>query len=567
MIKGISGQNWFILEEKNKAPDFLTKKYGKVIGQLIYNRKKLFNSDFSEENIYPDLSNLTNPNLFHKLDEISKKLADSIKKGKKIAIYGDYDADGITSTALFANFLYDIGVKVRYYIPSRFSEGYGLNKAAIKKISEIADVLIVLDSGTSSYEELIFAVKNGLEVFVFDHHEPKDKTWKYENVNLLNPKLYDEILPYFKHLSTVGIVFYIMIMLRRYLKLDIKLKPYLDIVSIGTIADMVPLTLVNRILVKNGINEINKKKRQGIRALLNNLSLKSVNSFDISFHIAPRINAAGRLDDAKKAVKLLITRDKNQSINLANELEILNKKRQKITENVLSECQKSVDKKGFSNIIVVHGENWHQGVIGIVAGRLLEKYKVPSIVLAINNGKAIASVRSTPDINIYNVLHKHSYLFEKFGGHSMAAGFTIETSKIKTLKEVLENEMENIEKEKISLELDMEVPLSYWNEKTFKELNLLEPFGEENPFPTFVARNLKIEDFMTLGKDNLHIKFWLKDENKNVYQALWWNSKNYVKHLSVGMVVSIAYTPKLSTFNNKTSVDFIISDIGYDKNH
>jgi len=562
MEKGISGQRWLLIEDKNKAPQYLIDKYGKVIAQLIYNRKELFNNKFDEEYIYPTLEKLSSPAEFKHLEEIALKLADRIKKGKKIVIYGDYDADGITSTALLANFLYDIGVKTKYYIPSRFNEGYGLNKKAIKKIGQIADVLIVLDSGTNAYDELIFATKQGLEVFVIDHHEPKDKNWSAENVNVLNPKLYSSIDTHFHHLSTVGLVFYIMIMLRKILNLDIKLKPYLDIVSIGTIADVVPLSLLNRIFVKKGIEEINKKKRHGIKALLETLSLNKVNSFDISFHIAPRINAAGRLDDAKKAVKLLISRDENQSKQLAYELELLNKKRQRITESVFKESQISIKQKGFSNSIVIANENWHSGVIGIVAGRLLEKYKVPAVVLSIQNGYAIGSVRSTKEINIYKILEKHSYLFEKFGGHSMAAGLTIKSSNIPLLEKILEEEIEKFEKEEPIIEIDMEVPLSYWNEENFKKLSILEPFGEGNPYPKFIGRRLRIQDFITVGTEQQHIKFWLKEEDtKQIFQALWWGAKSFTKILSVGQIVDIVYTPKSSCWNGKTSINFIINDI------
>ncbi len=561
MNRGLTGHRWLILEDIEKAPDYLVKKYGKVIAQLIYNRRNIFGEDIDENHVFPSLKNLIEPKYFTKLEETAKTLASFIKKGKIIAIYGDYDADGITSTALLATFLHDIGVKVRYYIPSRFSEGYGLNKVAIKKISKLADVLIVLDSGTSAYDELKFAVENGLYVFVLDHHEPKNKNWTFKNVNILNPKLFDNIRPEFKHLSTVGIVFYLMIMLRKYLNLDIPLKPYLDIVAIGTIADMVPLTFINRILVKKGIEEINKKRRKGIKAMLSNLGIEKVNSFDISFQIAPRINAAGRLDDAKKAVKLLISKSEYQSRQLANELEFLNKKRQKITENVFKECQYSVKKEGFSNLILVSGENWHQGVIGIVAGRLLERYKVPSIVLSVNDGYAVASVRSVPGINIHDILSKHAHIFEKFGGHSMAAGFTIKSSNINKLRKILEDEIRNIKKEEIPIEIDMEVPLSYWNEKTLKAISILEPFGEENPYPTFIAKNVRIQDFVTIGAEGQHIKFCFKDENRNFYEALWWGAKNYIKHLSVGMNVDIVYTPKISKFNNKTQINFIISDI------
>ncbi len=563
MERGISGQRWLILEEVHKAPLSLVKKYGRVIAQLLYNRQEIFNKDFSEEYIYPTLEKLIPPQEFINLNHIALKLADAIKSKKKIAIYGDYDADGITSTALLANFLYDIGVKTKYYIPSRFNEGYGLNKKAIKKISQIADVLIVLDSGTNAHEELKFASDLGLEVFVLDHHEPKNFDWSYKNVNILNPKLSNDISPYFKHLSTVGIVFYLMITLRKLLNLNIKLKPYLDIVAIGTVADVVPLSIINRILVKKGIEEINKRHRPGIRALLENLSVKEVNSFDVSFQIAPRINAAGRLDDAKKAVKLLISRDLQQSRQLAKELENLNRKRQKITETVFKESQISIKEQGFSNSIVIANESWHAGVIGIVAGRLLEKYKVPSIVLSIQDDEyAVGSVRSTPEINIYKILEKHSYLFEKFGGHSMAAGLTIKKSNIPKLQKVIEEEIEKFKKEEPILEVDMNIQPSYWNEENFKELSVLEPFGEGNPYPKFVGRSVRIQDFITVGNEGQHVKFWLKEEDtKKTFQAMWWGAKNYLKDISVGQIIDLVYTPKLNHWNGNTSITYIIYDI------
>ncbi|MDQ7055498.1 MAG: DHH family phosphoesterase [Persephonella sp.] len=278
------------------------------------------------------LHRLLDPQLFINLENVSYRIARLIKEGKRIAIYGDYDADGITSTALLVNFLRDIGVRVKYYIPSRFFEGYGLNKNAIKKISEVADALIVVDSGTNAHSELLFAKQLGIEVFVLDHHEPVNSEWKTDGIHILNPKLYTDINPFFKHLASVGISFYILIMLRRILNLEIKLKPYLDIVAIGTVADVVPLSLINRIFVKKGIEEINKKRRPGIKALLEHISTSSVSSFEIGFNIAPRLNAAGRLDDAKKAVKLLITQDERVGRVISSELEFLNKKRQKLTE-------------------------------------------------------------------------------------------------------------------------------------------------------------------------------------------------------------------------------------------
>jgi single-stranded-DNA-specific exonuclease len=563
MITGLTGRKWVLLEEKNRAPEFLVKKYGHVLAQLIYNRKELFDNNFDEDSIYPSLQKLLDPQFFNNLDTVSLKLSEYIKKKKKIAIYGDYDADGVTSTALLVNFFRDIGVDVRYYIPSRFHEGYGLNKRAIKKISEISDVLIVVDSGTNAHEELKYARDLGLQVFVLDHHEPSDPEWRSQDVTILNPKLHKEINPLFKHLASVGIAFYLIIMLRRLLGIDIKLRPYLDIVAIGTVADVVPLSLINRIFVKKGTEELNKKNRPGIKALLESLSIEEVSAFEIGFNIAPRLNAAGRLDDAKKAVKLLITRKESTGKLLSSELEFLNKKRQKLTEHAFKETQRRLKGEKEINSIVVADESWHPGIVGIVAGRLVEKYKVPAVVLSVKNGKAIGSARSIPSINIFEIMEKHSYLFDKFGGHSLAAGLTISTGNIPKLKEVLFNTVQNLSPEDTVsvIEIDMEVPLSYWSPEKVKNLKILEPFGEGNPYPCFIAKNLRISDFMTVGSANQHLKFWLQDSGKNAFSALWWNYGDKMKNLSVGMYIDVVYTPKISNWNGKTTVDFILKDI------
>ncbi len=561
---GLAGYRWKIISEQNKAPSYVLKKYGKVLGQLIYNRKEIFSDNLDEEIIYPKFTKLLEPSLFTDLAKVSYELADVIKKRKKIVVYGDYDADGITSTSLLINFLRDIKVDVRYYIPSRFSEGYGLNKNAIKKISEIADVLIVVDSGTNAFEELMYAQKLGLKVFIFDHHEPKNPNWNANNIYILNPKLYGDIDESFKHLASVGIVFYILIMLRKLLNLDIQLRQYLDIVSIGTVADVVPLSLINRILVKKGIEELNKKQRIGIKSLLDNLDIKEASTFDLSFIIAPRLNAAGRLDDAKKAVKLLITRSKKVGDTISKELELLNKKRQKLTELVYKEAQLQISKNiSDAKSIVVSNPNWHPGIVGIVAGRLAQKYKVPSVVLSVHNGKAIGSARSSGNINIYKFIEENSELFEKYGGHALAAGFTIPVENIPKFTKRLEKYIRNLDEEdRITyINIDMEVPLSYWTEKAIEELKILEPFGEGNPYPIFIARDLRIDDFITIGHENQHLKFWFKDDKGDVYPALWWGAVNYFKYLSVGMKVDIVYIPKVSSWRGRRSVEFILEDI------
>lgn len=431
---GISGYQWINLSETNPAPDFLVEKYGRILAQILYNRKELFNNNFSQEYIFPKLQNLVSPTYFYNLEEIALKLTQHIKNNVPIVVYGDYDADGITSTSLLINFFRDIKANAKYYIPSRFSEGYGLNKDAIKKISEHGKVLIVCDSGTNAFDELFYARDLGLEVFVLDHHEPSNLWQNYnppylsEKINIINPKLYsdDQINPLFKHLATVGVAFYLIAILRRLLNVDIKIRDYLDIVAIGTVADVVPMSFINRVMVKFGLEELNKQKRVGIKELLNVASIKKeLTAQDIGFIIGPRINAAGRLADAKNSVQLLITQDQSKANVLAIELENLNRKRQKLTNDVISEAEREIQKQELKNVIVVGKENWHSGVVGIVAGRLTEKYKLPSVVLSIKNGKAVGSARSVSKVNIYKALNKCSYLFEKFGGHSMAAGMSL----------------------------------------------------------------------------------------------------------------------------------------------
>ncbi|NPA52788.1 MAG: single-stranded-DNA-specific exonuclease RecJ [Aquificae bacterium] len=558
----LSGYDWIDLSENNTPPPHILQRFGKVLGQLLYNRKSLF-EELEKDKITPDLKNLLHPSLFKDIELVAYSLAEDLKKGKKIAIYGDYDADGITSTALLANFFTDIGVKVSYYIPNRFSEGYGLNKKAIKKISKVADVMIVVDSGTSSYEELLYAKSLGLKVYILDHHEPKDKTWKQEDVFILNPKLHDDLNPVFKHLASVGLSFYLMIALRSLLNLDIRLKPYLDIVSIGTIADVVPLSLINRILVKKGLEEINKKKRVGIKALLESASLdRDISSIDIGFILAPRLNASGRIDDANKAVKLLITRDLKKANALSQELDFLNKKRQKLTEVVFKEAQEMITEEDKNSAIVVWSENWHEGVVGIVAGKLAERYRVPSIVLSIKNGKAIGSARSISGINIYESIKDFSNMLTKFGGHSAAAGLSLYTDNLSKFKEAFQSKIyEHTGGKPVMIkEYDMSVPFSYWNIEHIESLKILEPFGEKNPFPRFLAKNVRIEDFMLIGNNQQHIKFWFK-EDSNAFPGLWWGASKYIKNLSVGTQVDIVYTPRINNWNNTTGIDFIIDDI------
>lgn len=568
MKVGLSGYQWVVLEEINRPYRFLLEKYGKVLGQLLYNRKELFDDRFSEEYIVPNLNNLLKPSFFNHLEEIALKLTESIRKNKRIVVYGDYDADGITSTSILVNFFRSINAYCKYYIPSRFDEGYGLNKNAIKSISEYGDVLIVVDSGTNAFEELLLAKQLGLEVYVLDHHEPSER-WKeikppyfVEGVNIINPKFFEDINPLFKHLASVGIAFYLIAVLKRVLGIDIKLRDFLDIVALGTVTDLVPMSFINRVLVKTGLEEINKKKRVGIRKLIEHAGIdRGISSSDLSFYLGPRINASGRLSDARKAVELLVTNDNIKAQMLALELESLNRKRQKITDEVTSQAEKKLLNYTYKNVIVVDEENWHSGVIGIVAGKLAQKYMLPSVVLAKENGKAVGSARSVSKVNIYRALSMCSDLFEKFGGHSAAAGFTIRSDKIEEFKERLDRSIKDVAEEKpwAVKEIDMEIPFSYWDKQKINEIYVLEPFGEKNPKPKFLATNLRLEYFEVPYRSLIVLT--LVDSQRKIFVCKWWKSGEVIKQLAVGQLLDVVYTPAVSSYKGVESVEFYVDDI------
>lgn len=559
---------WIDLSKVNPAPDFLIEKYGKVFAQVLYNRKELFDKDFSEDSIFPMLKNLTSPSGFYSLNDVALKLAEHIRKKSSIVVYGDYDADGATSTSLLINFFKDIGIDAKYYIPNRLSEGYGLNRSAIDYISKQANVLIVCDSGTNAFDELFYARSLGLEVFVLDHHEPSQEWQNLEppylsdKISIVNPKFYsdNQINPFFKHLATVGIVFYLIAVIRKLLNIDIKLRDYLDIVAIGTIADVVPMSLINRILVKTGIEEINKRKRIGVKELITAARLgdKEITSKDIGYVIAPRINASGRIADAKISVKLLTTNDPVKADILAKELENLNRERQRLTEVVMSEAEEELQKQDIRNVIVVGKEDWHSGVVGIVAGKLTEKYKLPSIVLSVSNGKAVGSARSVSKVNIYKALDKCSNLLDKFGGHSMAAGMTLKANLIPQLREKLSQAVKEMAGEGpwSIKEVDMEVPLSYWTVDRVKQIYSLQPFGEKNPVPKFIAKHLYIES-LTAYNSLLVITLV---ENGSKFKAKMFKPKELLEKLSTGMVIDIIYTPEINQYKGFENIEFMIDD-------
>ncbi|WDU84359.1 single-stranded-DNA-specific exonuclease RecJ [Caloramator sp. Dgby_cultured_2] len=378
----------------------------------------------------PDLRLLYDPFLLKDMDRAIDRIDEAIKKREKIYIYGDYDVDGITSTAVLYRAFKKLGVDVSFYIPDRVNEGYGINREAIDHISSLdVDLVITVDCGISAIEEVEYAKEKGLDIIITDHHECKERI---PNTIAINPKRHDCQYP-FKGLAGCGVAFKLVQALFKFYDLQ-GYEEFLDLVAIGTIADIVDITDENRIIVKYGLEKILNSDKAGINAIKQVAGIKDkISTYNVAFQIAPRLNAAGRLSDAKIAVELFITNDNEKAMQIAKYLDQENKKRQQIEQEILDECiekiQREIDLKR-DRVIVLSSPNWHVGVIGIVASRIVERFNRPTILFYEEGETLRGSGRSIRGFNLYDNLVECKDLLVKYGGHELAAGLTIERSKL-----------------------------------------------------------------------------------------------------------------------------------------
>jgi len=496
----------------------------------------------------------------------------AIQKSERIAVYGDYDADGVTATALLTQVLQKLGAEVISYIPKRFDEGYGLNIDALDYLYK-NDVrcVITVDCGIRSYEEARHANKIGLDLIITDHHHPISEL--PESKAIINPKQDNDLYPY-KELSGVGIAYKLAeallikrwtnIVINTYEYLPQELASYLDLVAIGTVADMVPLNGENRALVRLGLSQIRKPHRPGIYSLIkvSGSTVNKISSSDIGFLLGPRLNAAGRLDTALTSLKLLLTDDRMEAGFLAQELEMQNRKRQEITREIYSQAEAlafSQDKEPL--LLVAADSSFNPGVIGLAASRLTEKYYRPAIVATRGEVNTRGSCRSIKEFHITEALDMCAELLEHHGGHAAAAGFTVRND---TFPELIERLCRLAEKELTALDLrpvlkaDVEVALSDLEEELIDELDLLQPTGHSNPPAYLVSRDLKVEWKRTVGKDNSHLKLGLSDGKKR-FNAIAFNLGHWNDHLPAK--IDVFYTFELNEFDGYYSPQLNIKDI------
>ncbi|MCS7053405.1 MAG: single-stranded-DNA-specific exonuclease RecJ [Ignavibacterium sp.] len=482
----------------------------------------------------PSIDNLYDPFLMDGMDIATKRVINAIVNNHLIYVYGDYDVDGTCATSLLVLFLKELNANVEFYIPKRLEEGYGISKEGLDFIkSKNASLVIAVDCGITAVEEAEHAKQLGLDLIICDHHQPKEQL--PDAIAVLDPIKPQCNYPY-KFLSGAGIAFKLAQGISgRVGKRDLPLK-YLDLVALAGAADIVPLTGENRILVKEGLDQINKNPRPGIEALIQSAGIQkgSLTSGQIVFTLAPRINAVGRLGDARRAVELLITDNINEAARLAEILESENYERRKIDGDTFdyasSLVENSLDlKKELA--IILHQEEWHPGVIGIVASRLVEKYYRPTIMLTTVDGVAKGSARSINNFNIYEALKKCEDVLLHFGGHKAAAGLAIELDKIEEFR-LRFNQIvrESLSEEDLipEIEIDTEVKFSEITPKFLRIIEQFSPFGPGNMRPVFLTRGVNVLNTpRVVGNNHLYVTFKHKT-NQKVIDSIGFNLGEYL---------------------------------------
>lgn len=557
--------------------DFIKKnsEYNKIILQLLFNRG-LIDKGRIEVFFEPDKISLSDPFLFKNMKAAAVLAIKHIKEQNLIVVYGDYDADGVTATAALIEILNIFKAKTGVYIPGRASEGYGLNKKAIDGLIKTgAKLIITVDNGIRNKEEVAYAKSLGLDIIITDHHEPPPDKNDWPDCLIINPKAEDYS---YKSLAGVGVAFKFVQGLIKLSKLDEQLKnklaeKVLDLVAIGTVADMVSLLGENRTLVSQGLKIINQQKRLGIAELVKiaqaNGMNKKVNSFSIGWQISPRLNSAGRLDHANTAYELLITKDKDEAETIAKKLNLKNGERQKITEDITAQCRKVVEEKMLGDkILVVCSPNianasadaWPEGVVGLVAGRLCDAYARPVLVITKIKNEIKGSGRSIDEFNVMEAIEQSNQYLEKFGGHAAACGFTLKGAEVleefsKEMKKIASQALAGVELASKIL-IEAEIDLSDINNELLEALEKFEPFGEDNDKPKFLSRNMQIMDKMNMGANAQHVKFRFG----SIWAVAFSQAEN-LKDLKIGDKVDAVYYLEFNEFNGRRTAQMKIVDI------
>ncbi len=557
-------KKWQIYETNENKIQEIQEKYqlNQLLATILVNRNITEKEDIRLF-LEPTRSDFHDPFLMTDMKKAVKRIIQAIEKQEKVTIYGDYDVDGITSITVLKSFLQDRGLAVEHYIPNRLEEGYGLNQQAIGKIVKSGcQLMITVDCGISAIEEINYANSLGIETIVTDHHEPGNEL--PAALAVIDNKRKDSNYP-FRELAGVGVVFKLIqaIGISLGLKEEEYLK-YLDIVCVGTISDIVPLVDENRVIAKLGLMLIRQTKNIGLRSIIHSSGYSKIDSNSISFGIAPRINACGRMGKAEEALELLLSKNYNHVTELTRNLNEHNRIRQETEKNIFENAVKQIEEEKLdqNNTIIVGGENWHHGVIGIVSSKITEMYFKPSILLSFEEeGIGKGSGRSIPGFDLHDALMQCTDTIEKFGGHSMAVGITVRKENFLKFREEFEKIASEAHIDEIMpvIQVDSKIDVKDINKDMVESLKQLEPFGEGNRMPVFVFKNLRIDSIRALSEGK-HLKLTLKDNN-TIINSIGFNLGHLAEEYRIGDKIDVVGVLEINSFNGVDSLQINMKDV------
>ncbi len=550
-------------ELKNKFPEI-----NPIILQLLHNRK-LETQEAIDEFLNPDYGqDIHDPFLFQDMKKAVDRIFSAIENGEKITVHGDYDADGVCASAVAVLTLQALGADVNVYIPHRMTEGYGLNDNTVDELEKIGTKLVVtVDCGIANKDEIKHAGNKGIDVIVTDHHvEPPEIPDAFA---IINPHLSREEYP-FKLLAGAGVAFKLAQALiqqdgGKKIKDGFE-KWLLDLVAIGTIGDMVPLIGENRTLCRYGMIVTRKSRRVGIHALVESsrFELEDIDTYNLSFGIVPRLNAAGRLDHANTAYKLLITDDSAEAKELAKDLEETNKERQRITEKLMKASREQVEVSDDKKLLYAIGEGWELGVVGLVAGRLSDEFSRPALVMGIRGDEVVGSGRSIPSFDITEALVGCRNLLERFGGHAAACGFTLQRKNVDSFIECMEKTaQQQITDEQLvkSIQIDVALSLADVSWELVESLETFEPFGTGNTRSRFVTYGLEITELRTVGKGDKHMKLVVRQGDTYRKIIAFGFSEQWKDQLNVGDSIDGVYEASFNEWNGNRELQLKLLDV------
>lgn len=539
-------------------------KMDKLLTTLLLNRgfddlKK------ADEFISPKISDFRDPFKFENMEQVVNKILEKRSKNEKIFIYGDYDVDGITAAVFLVLVFRAIGIEVDYYIPNRMEEGYGLDKSTIDYINKREGKLVItVDTGINSMEDVKYAQSLGIDVIVTDHH--KSVKEEDETLLLLNPKLSDTYE--FKYLSGAGVALKVAQGVYATLKADErKLYQYMDIVMIGTVADVVPMVDENRIIIKKGLQTLKKTKVKGLMYLLKYLKFqkKEINTTDVSYFISPLINSLGRIGISKMGADFFLKEDDFELYNIIEEMKRANKKRRDLERVIYDDASAAINRAGAKNLksLFLSSKKWHPGVIGVVSSRLSVKYNLPVTLVAFKDGIGKASCRSVKGISVFNIFQQMGERLVRFGGHDLAAGFIVKEEKLEEVKNIFQKSIENseAEKEKKILKIDAEYSIEDIDDRTFEILEDISPYGLDNPHPLFIDRDLTFENIKKFGVDERHFNGIIRKNGKTYHMVAFDLGHKINEIEAMIQKFDIVYYPEKTIYKGEEILQIRIKDI------